>query len=319
MDIVLSIIIPVYNVKKYLHQCLHSLIPLFDQKYIEIIVVDDGSTDGSDKILESFSKDYPIKIITQENRGLSSARNSGFRIATGEYIAFIDSDDYIDANKLLSILQIATDSKADIVIGNYFEFSEQDSQKSLESSLIKADKHSLNNGIDFFSEYYIQLKSVVWRNVYRRSLLIANRIEFHEGVSFEDVEFTPIAFSRATSVIYTGIFFYYYRRRSDSITTSRSSLKKIQDAISIWHSLNLESYKLDNLFVSCLFRELGFHCFIVQYANWDKSIPIESLNHAKSLCRSRMKSPKYIILSILFRILPTFIFHKLLQCKCNRQ
>ena len=119
-----SVIIPVYNVEKYLSECLDSVVNQ-TLKDIEIICVNDGSPDGSAAILEEYAqKDNRIKVITQENRGLSEARNSGLKIASGEYIAFLDSDDYIDLKFFEQLYKRGIESNSDVVVcENIYRFS----------------------------------------------------------------------------------------------------------------------------------------------------------------------------------------------------
>ena len=119
-----SVIIPVYNVEKYLSECLDSVVNQ-TLKDIEIICVNDGSPDGSAEILEEYAqKDNRIKVITQENRGVSEARNSGLKIASGEYIAFLDSDDYIDLKFFEQLYKRGIESNSDVVVcENIYRFS----------------------------------------------------------------------------------------------------------------------------------------------------------------------------------------------------
>ena len=310
MDI--SIILPIYNVKEYLDDCLSHLQCL---KYpnVEIIAVNDGSTDGSSDILSNWSKKLQLTIINQTNSGLSAARNAGLNVAKGEYVAFIDSDDYTDTDKLEAMFHLARQSKADIIIGDYWEFIDGRISQNIERRFIPALCNQEITGTDFLGKYYKPLRSVVWRSIYKRSFLIENNLKFHEGACFEDVEFTPIAFCKAKKVVYSGIPFYYYRKRDNSITTSGSSEKKVLDAISIWRILNEESDKINNPQISLIFRELGFHCFLNQYSMLEKDMPKKVLDDAKSLSLNKMKTFKYNILAIAFKLLPDNIFHKLLK------
>lgn len=227
MSCLLSIIIPVYNVEKYLDDCLRCFMSLDFSKY-EVICVNDGSTDSSFKIIEIWSNKYPIKVVSHENKGLSAARNTGLKIATGKYVVFVDSDDYIDVDKLLEISDCAEQRKVDIAIGDYWEFTDNvPNRQSIIHSIANVSFAPID-GVSFFKQYYKPLRSVVWRCVYKRLFLLQNELWFHEGVCFEDVEFTPIVFCKARKIIYTGIPFYFYRKRNNSITTSMSSEKRFR-------------------------------------------------------------------------------------------
>lgn len=121
-----SVIIPVYNVEKYLDECLHSISSLNSPDY-EIIAVNDGSTDNSAAILNEWEKRLPnLVVINQENRGLSAARNTGLKFSKGEYIAFIDSDDYVDANAMHQLLETARHNNTDICVGDFKVFNDGD-------------------------------------------------------------------------------------------------------------------------------------------------------------------------------------------------
>ena len=113
----ISIIVPIYNVEKYIKQCLLSIL---EQSYknLEIILVNDGTQDSSMEIIKSYLLDSRIKVINKENGGLSSARNRGLEIATGDYVAFIDSDDWIRVDKLMELYNIIQNEKLDFIIGN---------------------------------------------------------------------------------------------------------------------------------------------------------------------------------------------------------
>ena len=121
----ISVIVPVYNVEKYLRQCLDSVLA---QTYreLEIILVDDGSTDGSGAICDEYAtRDSRIKVVHQQNGGLSSARNAGLDLATGEYVAFVDSDDYIHETMLELLYQALVENNADTVICNFERVDEK--------------------------------------------------------------------------------------------------------------------------------------------------------------------------------------------------
>lgn len=313
MSLIVSIIIPIYNVEPYLKKCLESIVLLLKNTNIEIICVNDGSTDNSNKIINEYHKNYDrLNLINQKNSGLSAARNAGLRIAKGEYVAFIDSDDYIDAEKLIEIAKYAQSKNSDIAVGDYWEFDD-DCPSNKVKQIIPASIGMSYSGLSFFQRFYKPLRSVVWRNIYKRSFLIDNYLWFHEGVCFEDVEFTPIAFSKATQIVYTGIPFYYYRKRNNSITTSKSSDKKVKDAIKIWQILNKESNFINNKSVASIFRELGFHSFMNQYSILDHNLSDKDLSEAKTLCSLNMKTFKYNLSATLFKILPDNIFHNILK------
>lgn len=119
----ISVIIPVYGVEKYIRQCLESVIKQ-TYKNLEIIVVNDGTKDNSMKIVEEYLVDERIKVINKENGGISSARNRGIEEATGEYVSFVDSDDWLEIDLYERIVQILEGNKVDIIVFNYNRYSE---------------------------------------------------------------------------------------------------------------------------------------------------------------------------------------------------
>lgn len=307
----LSIIIPIYNVEKYLDECLTSLVSILSDINVEVICVDDGSTDRSGDILKIWLDKWPdLIIIKQKNQGLSSARNSGLKVATGKYVAFIDSDDYVDADKLIELFEVALKNDVDIAVGDYFEFN--DSAAPTKANSISATLKSYI-GKDFFKNYYKSLRSIIWRSVYKRSFLLENNLYFHEGVCFEDVEFTPIAFIKARHVYYSGIPFYYYRKRNNSITTSPSTIKKVKDSITVWSELSSVAESIDDSIVQSIFNELGFHCFLNQYSLLKEDIDTDDYESAVTLSRNKMFTVRYKFLAEGIYFLSHGIFHKIIS------
>ena len=143
-----SIIIPVYNVEKFLERCLKSICELkLEDK--EIILINDGSTDNSLEILEKYIKIYPknIKIISQKNQGVSKARNVGIENSIGEYILFIDSDDFIEPKQTEKILNVAYEQEVDILIGSFFEYFLEENIKLM--PFVKKDLDRVYDGMIF--------------------------------------------------------------------------------------------------------------------------------------------------------------------------
>lgn len=171
-----SIIIPVYNVEKYIRQCLESVI---NQTYknIEIIVINDGTKDGSMKIVEEYLEDKRIKIINKNNGGLSSARNKGIEEATGEYIYFLDSDDWIEKDTIEVLVKNSKD--VDIIGANFFYFDEitkiKEKNKDISDDIEKGE-YSLNHCTEI----------MVWNKLYKYSFLKEKNLTFIEGIIHED-------------------------------------------------------------------------------------------------------------------------------------
>lgn len=214
----ISVIVPVYNVEKYLSQCLDSIIHQ-TYKNLEIILVDDGSTDSSGLICDNYSqKDKRIKIIHKCQGGLSDARNAGLKIATGEYISFIDSDDFIDKNMYSILINNTQKYNSDIVWFNYYNYYSK--KHFINSSIIKNnDLYDLSSSdkIKFAKNLFYQYKmdAHVWAKPYKRSIF--NNIKFPYGKLFEDIFVLLPILSNAKIISTIPDCLYFYRNRSESI------------------------------------------------------------------------------------------------------
>ena len=190
----ISVIVPVYNVEKYLRKCLDTII---SQTFsdIEIICVNDGSTDNSRKILEEYkNKDYRIVIVDKKNGGLSSARNAGMKVARGEFISFIDSDDWIDETMLEKLYNSMTTLKTDITICavHQFDESKQEIDDSCEYFTLGHFDESFDNKVFSYKDTKSFLTNVcvmAWNKLYRKSFLDECKAEFPDGLIFEDGPF----------------------------------------------------------------------------------------------------------------------------------
>lgn len=220
----ISVIVPIYNTEKYLSKCIESIIK---QTYneLEIILVDDGSTDSSLSICEIYQKkDSRVKIVHQDNKGLSEARNVGIKIATGDYLAFIDSDDFIKEDSF-EILMKATDTP-DIIVGEAIRYLNKDNCFPKVGKRKFVDQ--IMTGEDFLKLCLKQnkLTMCVQFNLYSKKLIIDNNLFFKSGILHEDEWWTPQILMNAEKVYYSGYYFYYHVFRENSITSSKSNLKK---------------------------------------------------------------------------------------------
>lgn len=226
-SIKVSVVIPVYNVEQYLPKCLTSIVQQ-TLKDIEIICVNDGSTDNCLKIIEEFkSKDERIKIINKENDGLGSARNAGLEYATGEYISFIDSDDYVDENFLELLYNEAKENDADVaccgVIREGVGVNEVNGQKiQLKFEEVKVSDNPDDNLKVSKSLPY----PYPWNKVYKRDFLISYGIKYEENIYYEDLIFTPFVITKAEKLISVPDVFYHYVEREGSVTSTINDDKK---------------------------------------------------------------------------------------------
>jgi len=237
----ISIIIPVYNVEKYLAECLDSCINQ-TLKDIEIICVDDCSTDNSYKILEEYQqKDSRIKIFRhEENKKQGAARNFGLENATGEYIWFVDSDDYIDTKACQILYDTVKEFDVDLLAFSALRFSE-----TQENRIFSYDKY-YHQGVQINKVY---LPKTNWKELrfsnlnvspccYLTKRIVIQKFRFREGVWFEDADFTPILFSSVNSFCYIPYTAYSYRTNLESTTQTSISKKKLEDQIAMANSLD---------------------------------------------------------------------------------
>lgn len=219
----LSIIIPVFNVEAYIQTCLDSVFQQdLEKEEFEIIIVNDGSTDKSMEIvLDSVSqhKDFHVIQINQENQGLSVARNHGMKVASGEYIMFIDSDDLLYKNSISHLLKMALMTEADLIIADYSQLTDGEISiinESHPTEYVITEK----TGEETFLQDLSPHECYVWRTIYRRDFLIDNHISFIPGIRYEDVPFTYECYLKAKNCVKTNLLFYIYRQREVSITHS---------------------------------------------------------------------------------------------------
>lgn len=244
----ISVIIPIYNVENYLCKCVNSVI---NQTYkeLEIILVDDGSTDSCFNICEEYKNlDPRIKVIHQENSGLSEARNRGLEVSNGDYVIFLDSDDYWnDINAISEIVKQINEVKAEVIIFGYRKYYEE--TKKFGEISFKCDREILldsNNQLNYLMKNKCY-ESSSWNKVIKRQLLIENNLTFRKNVFCEDIEWSArLAMCTKTYDYYDNGFLVYVQRKN-SITKSKS-LKLIEDLfnnIKICIEINEENTKFD--------------------------------------------------------------------------
>ncbi len=230
-----SLIIPVYNVEKYLKECLESVLCQTYEDW-EAICINDGSTDGSATILEEYAaKDSRFKVISQSNGGLSVARNSGLEAASGDYVLFLDSDDYLEKDALRIIADNLSDE--DILCFSGRRFFDESGEYEKADDL---PKESFETGWEYYSKHALDKRNFAFVCVvlrcYRRAYLLENRLRFKPGIYHEDNMFTPLACYYAKKVKIIPDVLYDYRVRGSSIMTTRS-LKHKEDILTIANSL----------------------------------------------------------------------------------
>lgn len=262
-----SIVVPIYNVEKYLEQCIESIVNQTLED-IEIILVDDGSPDNCPQICDNYAKkDNRIKVVHKKNGGLSSARNAGIEVATGNYIGFVDSDDYIELDMYEKMYNIAIENNVDFVMSDYYRVSDEGKViATLDMDEGIYDKNKIKK--DIFPTLimgedinYGRLLAV-WHCLYKKELLYKNNLMFDEEVKYsEDNLFSSIIGYNANSFYYMkGSYLYNYRYNPNSISSTYKP-----DAWLVYLKMNK---KLKDLFLSvedCDFRN-QLYAHIIYYA-----------------------------------------------------
>lgn len=252
-----SVIIPIYNSEKYLSTCLDSILSQ-DSEHLEVICVDDGSSDSSFSIMSSYKdRFYNLVIIFQHNKGLSSARNTGLKIASGKYVFFIDSDDIVKAGFIKRAYTICLENNLDLFLFSFQNFTNDKAMtirygKRLNTIKRKWSSTCVTDGIEMMrnliahNEYY----NMVWIQMIRKEFLDQTGIRFKEGIVFEDVVYTYKVFLNSSRVMCTNEVGYFKRLHSESICGKPENIFNVQsmlDNVVTIHCINEELFpKTDN-------------------------------------------------------------------------
>lgn len=228
---ILSIIVPVFNVEAYLRKCIDSLINQEIKNY-EIILINDGSTDNSEKICIEYKNKYPhiINYIYKKNSGLSETRNTGIREAKGEYICFIDSDDYIEKNSLSKFITIINKEKPDIIYYGYY----YEKESFIEGRFsYKSEKNKTFSKDDFLISELSKrnLPIPACFGLYKKKIILDNNLFFVSGILHEDERWSPQILLKSNKIFTTDHIIYHYVQRSDSITHKRDKTKNGLDLL----------------------------------------------------------------------------------------
>ena len=262
-----SIIIPVYGVEKYIAKCLDSLVnQTLDD--IEIIVVNDGSPDNSQKIIDKYVKKYPdkVKSYIKENGGQGSARNYGIKYATGEYVGYVDSDDYVEKDMYKKLYDKAKVDDLDIVVCGSYNVVEETENKVVDLDKIIFDDKKLNS---FFG------RMAVWNKIYKKKLV--ENMKFRSKVWYEDLDFTVNVLSKAKKVDYVNEPFYDYLIREGS-TMNNSNIERNLEILLAFDEIKdnkkyseiIEFLAVDHIYISAVVRVIN--------ADGDKIIKKDTIN-----------------------------------------
>ncbi|MDP3035370.1 MAG: glycosyltransferase [Methanobacteriaceae archaeon] len=279
----ISIIIPVYNVEKYLEQCLESVINQ-TMRELEIICVNDGSTDSSPEILEEFAqKDERIKIIHKENGGIASARNEGLKYVTGEYIGFVDSDDWIEHHMYETLYNNAKSKDCDMVMCSAHVFDDMNQKMRNDMPYFTLERLDESfDGIIFdhtHQNLIFGINVTAWNKLYESKFIQENNIRFQEGLDFEDNPFFYETYLKArnVSLIRDPLYFYRVNRKGSFITSGN---KRFFDIVPI-HRINEDIIKENYPKYLDLFYNYKIHTIIPRLKQVDTEYKEEFLEIIK--------------------------------------
>lgn len=265
----ISIIVPIYKVENELDRCVKSIMQQTYQN-IEIILVDDGSPDKCPKMCDDYAKqDDRIIVIHKKNGGLSDARNAGLRAANGEYIMYVDSDDYIELDACQRLISYFVE-EVDVVVGVC---------KKINGSKISFQEHTnLEEGKIYDAKEYVicsikknEWYAPAWLNMYRKVFLIDNNLYYKVGYCYEDIEMLPRLFLSNPKVVYMNYPFYNYIVRENSIMTSETTVEKINMSIDIYS----EWYKLIESVRDEKYRKILYGVLVKYYMASARKIKIK--------------------------------------------
>lgn len=254
----ISVIVPIYNVEKYLSQCIESIVAQ-NYKNLEIFLVDDGSPDQCGSICDSFAeKDSRIKVVHKTNGGLSDARNFALEQATGDYITFVDSDDYLSKDYVNNLFSLVSKYSCQIAITNFYMFREGDRIEKVNNDteiVFSRDEGTKNL---MYQKYFDNNATA---KLYAKALF--QKIRYPKGLLYEDVPTTYKLFLLADKIAYANKQDYYYLLRNDSIEGSHFSVAKYNSVVAIIEDLE-KAMDLNPIIaqsVKCRILSLSFHLF----------------------------------------------------------
>ncbi|WP_233713700.1 glycosyltransferase family 2 protein [Lederbergia citri] len=251
-----SVVVPIYKVEKYIHRCIESIL---EQTYsnLEIILVNDGSPDHCGQIIDEYAeKDHRIKVVHKKNGGLSDARNKGMEYVTGDFTLFVDSDDWIERNMIKVLIQISIDHQADVVQSAFY-YAYEDHLLYDNRYFSKKDPFILLNNKKLMYELVRNeiVKNFAWGKLYKTALI--KDIPFKKGVLFEDVFWAHLVMHRVHTYVITHAPMYYYFQRSESIVFNYS-LRNLDI---------IEGLKERHIFVEQYYHDLSNESFTVILTN----------------------------------------------------
>lgn len=291
-----SVIIPIYKVEKYLNKCIESVVGQ-THRDLEIILVDDGSPDGCPAICDAWAaKDSRIKVIHQDNKGLSGARNSGIEVCTGEYVCFIDSDDYVSKDYVEKLLLAAEGAGADVAICRFYLLNDASGELVEPFKMGRADYSAETIGELYCLTMVKSPVGYAWNKLYRRELIGASR--FEEGRLYEDGPFNSEVLLNAKKIVTITDCLYCYRQRADSIVSAKDREKQVKKVRDYCHTIYVCIERLKGrmndrqmtvyagFFLKYLLDNAAY------YGKEEKRIAVETFKNCYDICKDCFTDPK---------------------------
>lgn len=269
-EIVFSVIIPAYCAENTIKECLSSALDR-QRVSLEVIVVDDGSTDNTLDIVNALSStDRRIKVLHKKNGGLSSARNAGMKIASGKYLVFLDSDDALVSGSLDEMEAAIKGIWPDIVVGDVL--FEKKGKVSRVCSMDSQYKMRCLDSREFVCQQLTHGKfwTPVWFNIYRTEFIKKHHLEFVEGIFLEDDEWTIRTFNASSQVLYSGICLYRYVLRENSIMQQKDCSKHVKDGLAIYGDKRAFYSKYEDKEFARIMNGWIAERYLVLYTTWPR-------------------------------------------------
>lgn len=303
----ISIIVPIYNGENYIDKCIQSIL---NQTYsnIEVLLINDGSSDNSQKICEEYEKkDNRIKLINKENAGPGSAKNTGINHATGDYIGFIDSDDYIEEDMFEVLYNLMVENEADISMVAFTKVVDGKVMNTINFT----GETIIYNKFEAMKELLLdgKIKNYSWNKLFKKELF--EGVRFPEKLKYEDVDITYRLFEKISKLVYKNIPKYYYVQRSDSIVNS-NSYENLKDYVIVtknrYESLKnkyeeLEKHNAMGFIVNMLimYKNAVTYDITELYDDFEKNYELfcELVEKHKKDCFSEFNDYKRLLLSIV--------------------
>ena len=288
----ISIIVPVYNMELYLERCMNSI---WRQTYqnLEIILVDDGSTDNSPQMCDDYArKDARIKVVHKKNGGLSDARNAGLAIATGTYIGYVDSDDWIEPDMYERMYEACINHQAQVAVCRYAQIYKDHTVQGGNGKVTVFEREELLKAYIGYYEAYIIYNSV-WSKLFARE--IVEGVQFPKGRNSEDIMYTTKAFCKAQRGVYIDVCLYdYVLDRDGSIMNVKRGERMFQDELPFWreHIAYIREHvskKLGDFAAYHYYRRLLFY-----YLDWKQEPKRTNRDYARRIAEELKKNRQEI-------------------------